>query len=140
MSKTSYVFVDTSFFKAILDIRDEFHTSAGKILKRLQEEEETLLITSNYMLDESFTLLRKRCGLESCIQLRDDLIRSSKAIKLVRVTVADEAGAWEWFLKDWSDLSFTDCVSFTMMKRLELTRVATFDQDFTRAGFEIEKA
>lgn len=140
MNKTSYVFVDTSFFKATLDIKDEFHLDARKIFKRLQEEEETLLITSNYMLDESFTLLRKRCGLESCIQLRDDLIKSSKAIKLVRITVADEAGAWEWFLLGWSDLSFTDCVSFTMMKRLKISRVATFDQDFTKAGFEIEKA
>lgn len=138
MNKTSYIFVDTSFFKAILDIKDEFHINAKKIFKRLQGEEETLLITSNYVLDESFTLLRKRCGLEACIQLRDDFVRSSKAIKLIRITLADDARAWNWFLNDWSDLSFTDCVSFALMNRLNIKRSATFDQHFQRAGFEIE--
>ncbi|MBI2039530.1 PIN domain-containing protein [Candidatus Microgenomates bacterium] len=139
MNKASYVFVDTSFLKAILDIKDEFHINSKKIFKRLQEEEETLLITSNYVLDESFTLLRKRCGLEAAIQLRDDLVRSSKAIKLIRITSADDARAWDWFLNDWSDLSFTDCVSFALMNRLSIKRSATFDRHFQRAGFEIEK-
>ena len=49
--------------------------------------------------------------------------------------VDDDAGAWEWFEMDWSKLSFTDCVSFAVMKRLGLTDVATFDEHFTRAKF-----
>lgn len=138
MGSKSYAFLDTSFFKAAIDPKDDFYTEAKGILNKLQKERVNL-VTSNYILDESFTLIRKRCGKKMVDQFRKDLSKSALAATIIRVTVADEAGAWEWFLKDWSDLSFTDCVSFTMMKRLKISRVATFDQDFKRAGFEIEK-
>ena len=135
---TNLVFIDTSFFKALIDPQDKFYNQALQIMKRLRKDD-ALLITSNYILDESFTLLRVKRNLELAKLLRAYLIKSTAAIKIARVTVADEAGAWEWFLKDWSDLSFTDCVSFALMKRLEVTRVAAFDNDFQRAGFQIEK-
>ena len=67
---------------------------------------------------------------------RHDLAKTIK-IKLVRSLPQDEAAAWEWFLLDWSDLSFTDCVSFAVMKRLGLEQVATFDKHFERAGFRM---
>lgn len=129
-------FVDTSFFKAIIDPKDDFYQEGKEILNKLQREKITL-VTSNYVLDESFTLIRKRCGQGMVDKFRKDLSKSAMVVTIIRVTVSDEAGAWNWFLLDWSDLSFTDCVSFAVMKRLEITRVAAFDQDFTRAGFEI---
>jgi len=55
------------------------------------------------------------------------------------VTAADEAKAWDWFGLDWSDLSFTDCVSFAVMKRLGIGRAAAFDRHFARAGFKMAK-
>lgn len=130
------IFTDTSFFKAIIDPKDEFHQDAKKIEQKINDEQ-IKLITSNYILDESFTLIKTRCGLAIVDEFRKYLTEISSILKIIRVTVADEAGAWEWFLKDWSKLSFTDCVSFALMKRLELTKVATFDADFKRAGFEI---
>ena len=131
------VFVDTSFFKTLVDPKDDFHGDALKVINSLQNEK-VALVTSNYILDESFTLIKIRCGRELVNQFRKDLAESSLVLKLIRVTVKDEAKAWEWFLLDWSDLSFTDCVSFALMKRLDITRVAAFDQDFERAGFKIE--
>ncbi len=138
MAAKIYVFLDTSFFKAAIDPKDNFYTEAKGILHKLQKEK-VFLVTSNYVLDESFTLIRKRCGREMVDKFRKNLSKSALAATIIRVTIADEAGAWKWFLLDWSDLSFTDCVSFIMMKRLKISRVATFDQDFKRAGFEIEK-
>ncbi len=135
-SKTS-VFLDTSFFKAAIDPKDDFYTQAKGILNKLQKDKVNL-ITSNYVLDESFTLIRKRCGKEMVDEFRKDLSKSALVTTIIRVTIADEANAWEWFLLDWSNLSFTDCTSFALMKRLEITRVATFDKHFERAGFEIE--
>ncbi len=137
MTSKIYVFLDTSFFKAAIDPKDDFYTAAKRILDKLQKEKVTL-VTSNYVLDESFTLVRKRCGRDLVDKFRKDLSESGLVVTIVRVTVADEAGAWEWFLLDWSDLSFTDCVSFAVMKRLNLARVATFDKHFERAGFKIE--
>ena len=71
-------------------------------------------------------------------KIRTDLLET-KLIKITRVSVDDEARAWEWFVKDWNDLSFTDCVSFAVMKRLGLEKVLSFDNHFSRAGFEIVK-
>jgi len=136
MNKQNIVFADTSFFKGLIDVGDDFHEQAKSSWQRLEEEDATIII-SNYVLDESFTLIRLRCGIKIVGQFRDDIIKSSHVIKIVRVTVADEAQAWKWFLNDWSKLSFTDCVSFAVMKRLDIKRVATFDEHFNRAGFTL---
>ena len=133
---TNAVFVDTSFFKALFDPADSFYSEAKKIWKKINGEK-LLMVTSNYILDESFTLLRKRCGRDLVKKFRDDLA-VTRNISIIRVTFSDEAGGWKWFLKDWSNLSFTDCVSFAVMERLGLKRVATFDHHFSKAGFQTE--
>lgn len=135
---SSEVFVDTSLFKALVDPSDEFHKQAISLWDKL-EAEGAILTTSNYVLDESFTLIRARCGVEAVEKFRQSLLSSTFVLKIVRVTVVDEANAWEWFLKDWSKLSFTDCVSFAIMDRLHLVRAGTFDKHFARAGFRQEE-
>jgi uncharacterized protein len=130
------VFVDTSGFKAVIDSEDEFHSQAVKIWQELKDKQAEL-VTSNYILDETFTLLRAKCGLESAIMFKKVLVESQKTLTIYRVTVADEADAWNWFIKKWSKLSFTDCVSFAMMERLNIKEVVSFDNHFTRAGFDM---
>ena len=133
------IFIDTCFFKAFVDVEDGFHKQAKKLWKKFKEENELVLVVSNFILDETLTLIRLRCGLKKAIKFRDLLAENSHLIKVVRVMVKDEAKAWEWFTKNWSKLSFTDCVSFAVMKRLGIRRAASFDGHFKRAGFKIEK-
>lgn len=133
------VFVDTSFFKALIDIRDDFHLRAVDIWTGIIKSK-TMLITTNFILDETFTLIRIRAGLSVALEFRDRLSEGLREMKLIRVTAKDEADAWGWFQKDWRNLSFTDCVSFAVMKRLDLVSVAAFDDHFTRAGFTIVRS
>lgn len=137
MESKTYVFVDSSMWKALVDPEDDFYKKASEIWKLLKKENVRLL-TTNYILDEAFTLIRARCGVEVVKLLRNHLVSDWKAVKIIRILTTDERRAWNWFLKDWSNLSFTDCVSFAMMERLGLKRVATFDQHFARAGFKIK--
>lgn len=130
------VFVDTSFFKAFIDPNDDFYPQAKVLWKQLIETH-TPLITTNYILDETFTLIRVRCNLPRALELRHVLFTHDINMRVERVLIEDDAAAWDWFEKNWSKLSFTDCVSFAVMKRLELTDVATFDQHFAKAGFRI---
>lgn len=123
-------------FKALVDENDEFHQK-GAFLWTKFKKEKLEIVTSNYILDETFTLIRKRRGRNIVDNFRKSLA-GDMDVKIFRVTVEDEANAWNWFLSDWSNLSFTDCVSFALMKRLNLNRVATFDDHFQRAGFEVE--
>lgn len=134
----SEIFVDTSMFKALIDEKDEFHTQSMSIWKSLKEES-VGLVTSNYILDETFTLVRARLGIAVVKRLRDTFLSSSHILKIIRVTIQDEADAWKWFVLPWSKLSFTDCISFSIMERLHLKRVATFDRHFRQATFEIEE-
>ncbi|MBU1130333.1 PIN domain-containing protein [Patescibacteria group bacterium] len=129
------IFIDTSAVKALRDKKDDFHKRSLLVWEKLCNEDFELFL-SNYILDESFTLLRNRCGLETAKLFRNFLLSSDKQINIVRVTVADEAGAWSWFLKDWCKLSFTDCVSFAVMKRLNIKNVFGYDKHFERAGFK----
>lgn len=129
------VFIDTSFFKAFVDEDDDFHTQAVRVLKIL-EQREAKLVTTNYVLDEAITLIRVRCGVLRVKDFQRALV-ALKPCKIIRVFGKDESGAWDWFWNDWHHLSFTDCVSFAVMKRLGLTDVATFDEHFARAGFNV---
>lgn len=136
MENNLSAFVDTSFFKAIIDPKDAFYQDAKKIEQKINDKQISL-VTSNYVLDESFTLIRKRCGLKVVDEFRRYLATISVILKIIRVTVTDEAGAWDFFLKDWSGLSFTDCVSFAMMKRLGIRTAVSFDNHFVRAGYKL---
>ncbi len=129
------VFLDTSFFKAFIDEKDDFHKKSLSVLNKL-EKEKTFLLTSNYILDETITLVRVKCGLVRVRDLRETLIKLTY-FKLIRVSTKDEEEAWHWFWNEWSKLSFTDCVSFAVMKRLGIEKVASFDAHFVKAGFQI---
>src|SRR5712692_2682600 len=125
------VFVDTGAFLARYLARDEHHKSAVAAWADLAG---TALFTSNHILDETATLLGRRAG-HSFAADRMDNIYGSQTIEILYSTKADELEALRWFRK-FSDqrASFTDCISFALMKRLRIPVAFTFDQHFTRAG------
>ena len=133
---SSSVFIDTSWFKAFIDNKDDFYEQASKQYKMLSSQK-TNLITTNFIIDETLTLLRVRRGLVHSLKFRDLLVEMINHLKVVRVLSTDENLAWNWFPKSWSKLSFTDCTSFAVMQRLGLKDVATFDDHFARAGFNM---
>lgn len=135
---THKLFVDTSWFKAFSDPRDDFHQKASEQFAIIQKNG-IELVTTNFMLDESYTLIRNRVSYQSVMEFRQLLKSLSSVLELVRILPEDESNAWKWFVEKWSKLSFTDCTSFAVMKRLGLTDVATFDQHFAKAGFKIFK-
>jgi len=137
ISTGNRIFVDTSGFKAVFDSDDDFHQKA-KIFWLKTQTEETPLITTNFILDETFTLFRSHMGKKAALELRSDIAESPKQIEIVRVTAIDEKNAWHYFEKlPGRGVSFTDCTSFTVMKRLLVNTAFTFDEDFTQAGFKI---
>ena len=92
------------------------------------------LVTSNYITDEVITLVRSRLGHNVAVKIGQKLWGESIA-NLIRVTPRDEIKAWEIFVK-YQDkaFSFTDCTSFTLMERVEVTEVFAFDEHFKQYG------
>ncbi len=125
------VFVDTGGWYAAADRRDPDHGAVARWLRgnRLP------LVTSDYVFDESVTLIRMELGHRTAVRFGEN-IRASAAVYVVPVTPEDRDTAWETFTKfEDQKLSFTDCTSFAVMKRLGLTRVLGLDQHFALVGF-----
>ena len=127
-------FIDTGAFLARYVAADQHHRAARTIWRRLGRTKQRLA-TSNLVLDELFTLLGRRAGYGFAAE-RARRIYGSGRLDILRPTVDDELAALELFER-YADqhASFTDCVSFALMKRHRLRRVFTFDRQFGLAGF-----
>ena len=95
------------------------------------------LVTSNYVLDETFTLLARRAGYQFAAE-RAERFYASEAFEIVSAVREDELTAVHLF-KKFADqkVSCTDCVSFAIMRRCGLLTAFTFDRHFLHAGFHV---
>ncbi len=127
------IFVDTSAWYTLVDSREPEHEAVVRFLRG-----NTIpLVTSNFVLDETLTLLKDRLGVRTAIEFGMK-VRSSTLCTLHRITPELEDAAWEIFCrytdKKWS---FTDCTSFVLMKRLRLNEAFALDADFAQMGFQV---
>lgn len=126
-------FADTSALYAVLDADDEFHDRGIETWSSLLSEEETV-VTSNYVLVETFALVQARLGMDAVRALADRLL---PVVRTICVTEADHRAAIQAMISaDRRNLSLVDCSSFVVMRRLGLRSAFTFDADFGAQGFE----
>jgi predicted nucleic acid-binding protein len=126
------ILVDSGAFLARYLAKDAYHKRAVATWRKIAGSP---LFTSNHVLDETFTLLGRRAGYAFAAE-RAENIYASRALEILYRTRDDECEAIRWFRR-FSDqnVSFTDCVSFALMKRLRIPTVFTFDHHFVLAGF-----
>lgn len=126
------VFADTSALYAVLDANDEFHARASTAWISLLSDDATL-VTTNYVLIESFALVQARLGMDAVRALSDQLL---PAVRTIAVTEEDHRGAVQALLAaDRRHLSLVDCASFLVMRRLGLRSVFAFDDAYRDQGF-----
>jgi uncharacterized protein len=127
------IFVDTSAFLAFYYLRDQYHTPAVQLWTALEPP----AVTSNHVVDEFATALGRRVGSRFAADRVADLY-ASPVIDVLQSTRADELDAILWMRKYADqDISFTDCVSFALMRRRRIRTAFTFDRHFKLAGFEV---
>jgi predicted nucleic acid-binding protein len=128
------VFVDTSAFIALLDPRDDCHAQAVRIEQSLANQA-AHLVTTNFVLDETYTGLRGKIQHSAILRFRDS-VRQSRQLNVMRITETLEDQAWEIFARYGDkDFSFTDCTSFAVMQQLGITNAFAFDEHFEQFGF-----
>lgn len=130
------IFIDTGAFLARSLARDAYHSVARRGWDEIAATGERCL-TSNFVLDETLTLLGRRAGYRFAAE-EGRRLYASKQLEILRPQEEDEAKALRLFTK-YADqrVSFTDCVSFVLMKREKIRRVFGFDQHFRSAGFRV---
>ncbi len=135
------IFADTGAWVALEDNHDSHHTAA-LMLKNKLVAGQTRIITTNYVLDETYTLMLLNVGYDKTVRFKralDRVIRRNVVV-VFHITPDIEYEAWtifERFNRDKS-WSFTDCTSKAVMDRLSLNEVFGFDHHFAQMGFTIK--
>jgi uncharacterized protein len=125
------IFVDTSVWYAALVAEDTEHLLARSLFLDASSQ----FVTTDYVVDELLTLLVARNQRDVAVRAGEQFW-SNAFCQLHWVTVDDVAAAWKVFVsfedKRWS---FTDCVSYAVMKRLGINEAFALDDDFRQFGF-----
>ena len=127
------IFADSSALAALLIPTDINH---AKALNWIQQNSKQEIITTDYIIDELYTLIlvrtkNKNWTIKAVSRFRDCYWIS----RIVFITQADFFQAEQIFLayqdKGWS---FTDCTCKVIMERLSITQAFSFDSHFGQFG------
>ena len=126
-------FVDTGAFLALHRKADQYHRDALRLWTTLEHP----VVTSNHVVDELATLMGRLAGFRYAAD-RVETLYASESIEVLYSAREDEADALRWMRKFADkEISFTDCVSFAMMRRHRIRMAFTFDRHFRDAGFQV---
>ena len=126
------IFLDTSFLVAYIVEKDTNHEKAVSLMKEIVQGEHGSAITSEYVFEETVTvvLVRSR-SLESAVKT-GDIIKESIPVLDVGNNVFE--ASWKRFRNQKNTkLSFTDCTILEMVESNHLDKLATFDREFEGA-------
>jgi len=130
------IFVDTSAWLALNDRNDQYYKKAVANSSRIKKDRIDL-ITSEYILDETITIIRYRVSHQAAVIFGESM-SGSRIVRIEDITEGHRLKAWEMFKKyEDKELSFTDCTSFVLMKHFKLNKAFTFDDHFRQMGYEI---
>ncbi|MBI2894612.1 MAG: type II toxin-antitoxin system VapC family toxin [Deltaproteobacteria bacterium] len=136
MTRERRLFVDTAGWMMLADGSDPCHAAAVEVRDRFLESGGVLLST-DFVMDETLTLLRVRLGLDAAERWWGQVDASPR---LVWDWIDPEraVAARHWFFR-WRDkgFSFTDCTSFVVMTERRLKVALTSDRHFVQAGFRV---
>lgn len=131
------VFIDTWGWLAIGHRKDPFHKEVKAYYQKLRHDN-SLIVTSDFVLDETITLLFKREIFEEAIRFMDGIFEAAKAgyLRIEKITGERFSSAWKLRkrFKDKPDISFTDITSMAVMQEGEIKQIITKDEHFTHVG------
>lgn len=128
------VFIDTDALIGLNDASDASHQKALQILKILAKGNYISYLSTNILL-ETLTIISQKIGKKQALRLLDEL-RSGGYI----IIHPDEKmifAAEELFKSITSkNVSYSDCLSFTVARKHGINWVFSFDAHFKKQGFK----
>jgi uncharacterized protein len=131
---TPDLFVDAGGWIALANADDQYHALAATaypaFLRRYRR-----LLTTTLVVAESYVVLRHGLGYDAGMRFLE-LLAASPRIERYSVDGILEQAA-EQILRQYCDqrFSYTDAVSFAVMRALGITEAFAFDPHFATAGF-----
>ena len=127
-------YIDTSAFFALLDRDDANHKKASAAWTQILNPEH-VLVTSNYVLVETFALLQSRLGFSAVRGFQEDILPLLN-IEFVN-SGTHHAGISALLSASRRNLSFVDCVSFEVMRSQGIRNAFSFVPHFKEQGFTV---
>src|SRR3990167_5792905 len=129
MTSQENIFIDTGAWVALADRDDKYHRQAVSVYPSLLKSCRTL-VTSNLVVAESYVLV-----LQAAMSFLEKIHASPRILKIYS-NEEIESDAKNILLKYTDqDFSYTDAVSFAIMRMQRLEKVFCFDKHFLTAGF-----
>ena len=120
------VLLDASHIIAFYALDDPNNQRASEITKEISEGVYGSNMISEYVFDETITLLKRYLGHKKASGIGDYLLHSILFLKVDQQIFDDS-----WILsKKFDQLSFTDCTNIALMKHYGIEYLATFDSGF----------
>jgi len=130
------LFMDTAGWMACADGADPAHTRCCAARDGALEAGQTL-VTTDFVVDETLTLVKFRLGLRAAATWWQQIDRSAR-VRWERIdTDRFEKARQLFFQHRDKNFSFTDCTSFVIMREARLTHALTTDRHFRQMGFQV---
>ena len=128
------IFLDTGYLIALESSDDKYHKKALQYWRELLQQQ-PLLVTTGYIFDEVTTFFNSRNRHSKAVEIGEILL-GSPGVEFIHVNEILFDAGWQVFQQH-SDkrYSFTDCISFAVMKREKIREVLSFDGHFEQVGF-----
>lgn len=142
MKVSAPIFIDTWGWLAHGYRRDTHHAEVKQLLTDCRSQASPIH-TSDYVLDETITLLFRREPYEEAARFVDGILAdSTRGVLLIqRVTPERFQAALELRKRfyDKPDISFTDLTTMVMLRELGISAIVTGDKHFLQVGMGFER-
>ena len=130
------ILVDTGAWLAAFHRRDQYHTEASRVLRRLRAERARLVVTDLIAAELHLHLLHGFGPGAAAAHVRT--LVEDPGIEQVFCDPAIQRAALDDWVHRFADQAFTltDAVSFAVMRARGIVTACTFDRHFRVAGFD----
>ena len=129
------IYVDTSAWVALADKGDAYHKKVSSLFPSIMKDHKNL-ITSNFVIAETYVLIMNELGHKAALKFLEGLRASPRILKIYS-NEEIETHAEDLLAKYIDqDFSYTDAVSFVIMKNEKIKKAFSLDKHFLIAGFQ----
>ena len=122
------IFLDTGYFKGILDSKDNHHKEALKIEDYLKNSNETTVINTTVLVETLNWFVGTNNDVE---ELFNDLKRKNRLICLTNEDYLNSLELNRWLN---NSLNYSDCTIFNTMVDWGIRKIVSFDEGFRNIG------
>ena len=135
------IFVDSGAWIALSNQRDQNHNDAVTIYTDLKRQRARFL-TTDYVVDETITRLRYDVSHSVAVKFLDFIERAEKidgltVMEIDKILLQEAKRLFRQY--DSAKLSFTDCTSFAVCQKHNISETYAFDDHFAMMGITLRK-